>query len=148
MANSSDRDKRGKHTDAAEDAVSERLIRAEFSGFVREKRPPQPNERGQNCTSEPPSDKRPTIVIADDYKPIRDAISALVRADFDVVAEADNGYRALHQCLEAKPAIAILDIQMPVMSGFQVARELKRQLPATYIVFVSQHSSEYVIVEA
>jgi DNA-binding NarL/FixJ family response regulator len=64
------------------------------------------------------------------------------------VAEVENGQRALEQCLKAPPDVVILDISMPIMNGLQVARELKRHLPTTYIVFVSQHSSSEYKAEA
>lgn len=53
----------------------------------------------------------------------------------DVIAESDNGRDALAQIFDAKPDLVFLDLQMPVMSGFDVIRNLGgTQLPAIVIV--------------
>ena len=55
-----------------------------------------------------------------------------------VVGEADSGETALRQIRHLKPDLVLLDIQMPVMDGFEVIRRLRGPLPT--IVFVTAYS--------
>lgn len=62
--------------------------------------------------------------------------------NIQVVGEAGNGETALQQIGRLQPDLVLLDVQMPVMDGFQVIRRLKGPLPA--IVFVTAYS-EYAL---
>lgn len=55
-----------------------------------------------------------------------------------VVGEAENGEAALRQIESLRPDLVLLDIQMPVMDGFEVIRRLRGPLPA--VVFVTAYS--------
>ncbi|WP_174615800.1 response regulator transcription factor [Virgibacillus ihumii] len=67
------------------------------------------------------------IVIAEDQGMLRGAISRLLgmEEDITVIGEADNGKEALELIRTAEPDIAILDIEMSVLSGLEVAKKLK-----------------------
>ena len=56
----------------------------------------------------------------------------------DVVGEAENGEQALARVEELNPDLVLLDIQMPVLDGFEVVRRMRGPLPA--IVFVTAFS--------
>jgi len=74
--------------------------------------------------------KRPIIVVADDDRDIRDLIKMqLTLHGFDVYI-TDNGETALELVVEHQPAVALLDIMMPKLSGIEVARRI-RENPAT-----------------
>lgn len=62
--------------------------------------------------------------------------------DVQVVGEADSGETALRQIRHLQPDLVLLDIQMPVMDGFEVIRRFQGPLPA--IVFVTAYS-EYAL---
>lgn len=87
--------------------------------------------------------KRPVIVVADDDRDICELIKMqLARHGFDVYI-ADNGETALELVEEHQPAVALLDIMMPRLSGLEVARRI-RDNPATAtvgIMLVSARSS-------
>lgn len=60
-----------------------------------------------------------------------------------IVGEADNGRRALEMIREFRPDLVLLDLQMPVMSGFEVVRNLEAPLPVIVIVTAfDQHAIE------
>ena len=60
-----------------------------------------------------------------------------------LVGEADNGRRALERIRELRPDLVFLDLQMPVMSGFEVVRNLEAPLPIIVIVTAfDQHAIE------
>jgi len=84
------------------------------------------------------------IVIADDHPILRHGLQQAIESDprLKVIAEADDGEAALAQIEELKPHIAVLDVDMPRLSGLGVAREIaKRKLP-TAIVFLTIHGEE------
>jgi DNA-binding NarL/FixJ family response regulator len=85
-----------------------------------------------------------TIMIADDHplfrKGLRQAIEA--EASFRIVEEAKDGESALRKMIELRPAIAILDIDMPGRNGFEVAKEAaKLSLPVS-IIFLTMYREE------
>ncbi|MHB1090690.1 MAG: response regulator transcription factor [Ilumatobacteraceae bacterium] len=87
--------------------------------------------------------EHPVIVVADDDRDICELIKMqLTRHGFDVYI-ADNGETALELVEEHQPAVALLDIMMPRLSGLEVARRI-RDNPATAtvgIILVSARSS-------
>ena len=82
------------------------------------------------------------VVLADDHPVVRAGIRTLLdRADdIHVVAEIDNGDGVLSLVEEHQPDVLILDIEMPGLSGLDVAQQLqKRQLP-TRVLALSAHA--------
>jgi two-component system, LytTR family, response regulator len=79
-------------------------------------------------------------VIADDEPLARRGIRQLLVAhsDMAVVAEARNGREAVRVLRELKPDLLFLDVQMPVLDGFGVLREIgSEQMPS--VIFVTAH---------
>jgi DNA-binding NarL/FixJ family response regulator len=83
------------------------------------------------------------ILLADDYAAVRRGVRAVLesRSDWTVVAEAENGVDALARARELEPDLAVIDISMPRMNGLELARELRKALPNTEILILTQHSS-------
>jgi two-component system nitrate/nitrite response regulator NarL len=57
----------------------------------------------------------------------------------EVVAEAENGQIGVDTAERVQPDLVLLDVTMPVMSGFAAAKRLRERLPLVQIIFVSQH---------
>jgi len=92
-----------------------------------------------------------TIAIVDDHAMLRQAINLrLSLLGFKVVLEAGNGQIFLDDLpkLPAPPDICLLDINMPVMDGFETAIELKKRWPQIKILFFSMHNSNAFISKA
>ncbi len=69
--------------------------------------------------------KRPIVVVADDDRDIYELIKMqLTRHGFEVFI-ADNGVTALELIAAHQPAVALLDIMMPGLSGLEVARRIR-----------------------
>ncbi len=68
------------------------------------------------------------IVIAEDQGMLRGALGSLLdfEDDLKVVAQVKNGQEALNTILSLKPDVCLMDIEMPVMSGLEVAEQLKK----------------------
>ena len=85
--------------------------------------------------------KETTIILADDHPLLRLGLREIIHqhTGFRVVAEAGNGERALELIEQLRPSIAILDIDMPKMSGLEVVKQiLKRKIP-TEIIILTMH---------
>ena len=80
------------------------------------------------------------ILIADDHVVIRAQVRCLLEAEhWDVCGEAENGSDALEKVRQLKPDLVILDMNMPVISGYDVALEIRRISPLTRILILSMH---------
>jgi DNA-binding NarL/FixJ family response regulator len=87
---------------------------------------------------------RISLVIADDHPIVRSGLCRAIERDpgLEVVAEVADGRAALATIQNLKPQIAVLDIDMPILDGFGVARELQKQRLPVDIVFLTMHSGE------
>lgn len=89
-----------------------------------------------------------TIAIVDDHLMLRQAMSLrLTLLGYKVVLDAENGKDFLEQLpkLPAPPDLCLLDINMPIMDGFETATILKKDWPQIKIVFFSMHNSKSFI---
>ncbi|WP_152399018.1 response regulator transcription factor [Paenibacillus cellulositrophicus] len=79
------------------------------------------------------------IVIAEDQGMLRGAISRLLgmEPDIEIVGEADTGEQALELIRKQSPDIAVLDIEMPSLSGLDVAEALKAEGSACRVAIVT-----------
>jgi two-component system response regulator DesR len=87
------------------------------------------------------------ILLAEDQNLVLGAMAALLRLepDFDVVGAAPNGKDALALCEQLAPDIVLTDIEMPLMTGLELAAQLKeRRLPARVIVVTTFGRSGYL----
>ena len=86
-------------------------------------------------------DTRKTIrvVIAEDQGMVLGALAALleIEGDISVVGRARDGKEALDTVLASRPDVFITDIEMPKISGLEVAGELKRRRTGTRVVIVT-----------
>jgi DNA-binding NarL/FixJ family response regulator len=79
------------------------------------------------------------IVIADDSEPVLYMLGELLKADYDVVASVGDGRAAVEATQRLKPELVLLDISMPIVDGFEAAREIKEIRPSALVIFVSEH---------
>jgi two-component system response regulator DesR len=99
------------------------------------------NPSAKESTRENAKENRKAIrvVLAEDQGMVLGALAALLEMEGDiaVVAQARNGKEALDAVLAHKPDVFITDIEMPHMTGLDVAAELKRRRTGTRVVIVT-----------
>jgi two-component system LytT family response regulator/two-component system response regulator LytT len=85
-------------------------------------------------------------VVVDDEQPAREELCFLLdRMDgIKVVGQADNGVTALTLIGDAEPHVAFLDVQMPGLTGFEVAQVLLEKGSPSFVVFVTAYD-QYAI---
>lgn len=93
---------------------------------------------------------RVRVMIADDHPLVRSGLRALLERDgeFQVIAEAADGYEAIDLAVLHKPDVILLDVGMPRLSGPDAAQSISQKLPAARIVMLSMHSDEAYVLRA
>jgi DNA-binding NarL/FixJ family response regulator len=87
------------------------------------------------------------VVLADDHAVVRSGTHQFLEQarDIQVIGEASDGEMALTMVERMKPDVAVLDIQMPKMSGIQVSREIQaRKLPVAVLILTSYDDAPYI----
>jgi DNA-binding NarL/FixJ family response regulator len=85
---------------------------------------------------------RPTLLIVDDHPSFRSLARALLEAEgFAVVGEAEDGATAIAAVEALRPAVVLLDVQLPDLDGFEVAERLASRADAPAVVLVSTRTA-------
>ena len=79
------------------------------------------------------------VLVADDLPEILEYVGELLRDHYEVIGSVANGQQALRATLTLNPDILVLDISMPVLNGFEVARSLQESNCRAKIVFFTMH---------
>ncbi|RDY32799.1 response regulator [Lachnotalea glycerini] len=89
------------------------------------------------------------LMIVDDASFMRISIKKMLESkNYDIVAEAGNGAEAVEMYKLHNPDIVTMDITMPVMSGIEALREIKKINSNAKVVMVSAMGQEVLIKEA
>ncbi|MDX1984221.1 MAG: response regulator transcription factor [Bryobacteraceae bacterium] len=90
------------------------------------------------------------ILLADDHTLFRLGLKRVLDEypEFQVVAEADTGIKAVDLAREHRPDIAIVDIGMKELNGVECTAQLLRQSPETAVLILSMHSDERYVLRA
>ncbi|HSI84332.1 MAG: response regulator [Candidatus Methylacidiphilales bacterium] len=90
------------------------------------------------------------VVICEDQRLFRHLLGhyLLHHPDFIIIGEAADGRDALDMCLRLTPDLVLLDLQMPGMHGFDILRELKKQVPAPRVIIITTAADENTFNEA
>ncbi len=90
------------------------------------------------------------ILIADDYEQIRRAVRTLLASheEWDVCGEAVDGQDAIQKAKELKPDVVLLDISMPYLNGLEAARLIRKEVPQSEILILSQYEASEMLQPA
>ncbi len=87
-------------------------------------------QRGGNKISSKGGRKVKRIVVVEDIEDARKMLVALLEADDYEVTSAADGEAGLQMILQDRPELAIVDIGLPKLDGYEVARRVRQQIPA------------------
>jgi DNA-binding NarL/FixJ family response regulator len=90
------------------------------------------------------------ILVVEDFEPFRRFIHSTLqeKAELHVICDVSDGLEAVHKAEELQPDLILLDIGLPILSGIEAARRIRKLVPDSKILFVSQESSADVVEEA
>jgi DNA-binding NarL/FixJ family response regulator len=90
------------------------------------------------------------ILVVDDHPVVRHGLRTLLggHPKWEIIAEAADGLEAVAQADRLKPDVVVLDITMPKMSGLEACRLIRKRVPASEILIVTQHDSPQMMREA
>jgi DNA-binding NarL/FixJ family response regulator len=97
-----------------------------------------------------PTSKSIRILLVDDHFMVRMGLCASlnVEPDMEVVAEVGSGETAIDAYREHSPAVVIMDVRLPGMSGTEATAAIVREFPDARILMLSTHSGEEEIYRA
>jgi len=86
------------------------------------------------------------ILLADDYRPLLESVLRLLRPEFEIVGEAQNGQALVEAALKLKPDVIVTDISMPILNGIEATKRLREAGSTSKIVFLTVLSDPASIV--
>ena len=91
-----------------------------------------------------------TAIIADDHEIVRRGLRGILEAEGSckVIAEAADGLAAAQLVEKHKPAVLILDLNLPRLHGIEVLKQTRIASPHTRVIILSMHNDEPYVIEA
>jgi DNA-binding NarL/FixJ family response regulator len=90
------------------------------------------------------------ILVVDDHPVVRRGLRALLgdRSDWEIIDEAEDGIEAVEKATRLQPDIVVLDVGMPRMDGLEACRQIRKIVPGSEVLIVTQHDSAQMMREA
>lgn len=97
-----------------------------------------------------PENFRHTVLLADDHPLLLRGLSEIIEDEdcFEIIGQASDGEQALSLIEKNKPDIAVLDIDMPKLTGLEIAEQIRNKDIPTKIVFLTMHNKESIFNRA
>ena len=91
-----------------------------------------------------------TVVLVDDHPLVRQGMRAVIDAqpDIEVVGEAPDGMEAVRLCVETKPDVVVMDLQMPGLNGIEATKQALRASPSTAVLVLTMYDDDTMVFEA
>src|SRR5258708_12063152 len=90
------------------------------------------------------------ILLVEDHQVVRQGLHFLLEheADFHIVGETGDGLQAVQLAEQLKPAVLVLDLILPGLSGLEVAPQVKQHFPHTQILILSIYADLAYVLQA
>ena len=91
-----------------------------------------------------------TVLVIDDHPLMRDGIvfALQAREDMRVVGEAKDGCEGVELFLKHRPAVTLVDLQMPQMNGIETIKELRKHNPKARVIVLTTYSGDAQVIRA
>jgi NarL family two-component system response regulator LiaR len=90
------------------------------------------------------------VMIVDDHSMVRRGLATILRvkADLELVGEANNGREAVKLCKEVQPDVILMDLVMPEMGGAEATRLIHEQCPTIQVIALTSFQEKELVREA
>jgi DNA-binding NarL/FixJ family response regulator len=97
-----------------------------------------------------PRKNKHTVILADDHPLVLRGLCEIIEEDdnYEIIDKAADGEQALLIIEKKKPDIAVLDIDMPKLTGLQIAENIKNKNLPTKVIFLTMHNKESIFNRA
>lgn len=92
--------------------------------------------------------KRPRLLLADDHTLLLEGFKKLLESEFELAGAVADGRALLEAAPALRPDVILLDISMPLLNGIDAARQLRKIVPESKLVFVTMHADRDYVTEA
>lgn len=88
------------------------------------------------------------VLIADDHTIMRAGLRSLLEKEdqIEVVAEAENGRRAVQLAVEHEPDVVVMDVSMPDLNGIEATSQVLESLPEAKVIALSMHTDKRFVM--
>ncbi len=88
--------------------------------------------------------------MVDDFAPLRQLVRSILgeNPELQIVRDATDGIEAVQLALELTPDLIVMDIGLPKQNGIEAARQIRKLVPNSKMLSLSQESSDEVVQEA
>jgi DNA-binding NarL/FixJ family response regulator len=88
-----------------------------------------------------------SVLVVEDFAAFRQFITTTLASmsGLQVIGEVSDGLEAVQKALDLQPDLILLDIGLPSLDGIEAARRIRKLVPASKIIFVTQESSVDVV---
>ena len=88
------------------------------------------------------------IVLVDDHVLLRNGLADLLKSHgFNILFQASNGKECIENLIPSQlPDIVLMDINMPIMDGYEATERLKRKFPSIKVIALSMYDAEFNII--
>lgn len=91
---------------------------------------------------------RPRILLADEHVLIQEGLRRMLEPQHNIVDAVSDGRSLVEAALRLKPELIILDVTMPLLTGIEAARQIKKRLPRVRLLFLTAHTNPAYLREA
>ena len=92
--------------------------------------------------------KKPRVLMADDHSLFLAGLQKLVEVECEVVGLVEDGRALVEAAQKLRPDLILLDISMPLLNGLDAARQIRKLVPESCIIFVTMHATPSYATEA
>lgn len=91
-----------------------------------------------------------SVLLVDDHTLIRAGLRQLLSLEKDiaVIGEACDGFSAMQQIRQLRPAVVLLDVTMPVIDGITLTRQITQEFPDIAVIILSMHTEQQHMIQA